>query len=427
MAVGEHVGGYRHGVADAALGRVAARIDHRRQRPDADPWRSLGALSCGHPGPEYPTWTPDETRSFQRRPTASDLPARRATGRGGLRVRGLAGRRGPVVVADAAARPARPLRLALQGQVGVRGVAGAAGRAARAASRRREELDFRERNAAWIEDWIAPRRPRRARRPGALRPRVGGAAPLRARPRREADRRRADLRRARQRRPPRAPGALPGRRGRRARRPTRSPTRASCGATRSTTGRRCSGAATAGGSSGCGARSSSTTSPASTTSAASSPTGRCPRGARHALSGRWKRGPGPRGVRRRGRRARRPAADRRGPRRDHAGGRAPARRPRLPGHGDPPVRTSTRTRTARTTSPTTASTRSSTRARTTTTPLRGWYDVAARRPPRAGRRADRAPATRPALAADRARLLLARRASRWCRPRTCSGSARRRA
>ena len=53
---------------------------------------------------------------------------------------------------------------------------------------------------------------RRGRGPGALRPRVGGAARLRGRARRADHRRPADLRRRRRRRPPRPPGALPDRR-----------------------------------------------------------------------------------------------------------------------------------------------------------------------------------------------------------------------
>ena len=61
----------------------------------------------------------------------------------------------------------------------------------------------------------ALRRPRRGRRPGALRARVDGAARLRERARRAADRRRADLRRARLGRPPRPPRAVPRRRRRR--------------------------------------------------------------------------------------------------------------------------------------------------------------------------------------------------------------------
>ncbi len=123
--------------------------------------------------------------------------------------------RGPALVADAAARPARPLRLArTRPSRRSRPGPGCSRSRARAVSKA-EELDFRERNAAWIEDWVALRRARSARRPGPLRPRVGRAAPLRGRARRAADRRRADLRRARQRRPSRAPGALPGRRRRR--------------------------------------------------------------------------------------------------------------------------------------------------------------------------------------------------------------------
>ena len=77
----------------------------------------------------------------------------------------------------------------------------------------------------------------RARRPGALRPRVARAARLRRRARREADRRHPDLRRraapptsSRTRRSS-SPAPWP------ACRRTPSPTRASCGATRSMTGR----------------------------------------------------------------------------------------------------------------------------------------------------------------------------------------------
>ena len=94
-----------------------------------------------------------------------------------------------------------------------------------------------------------------------------------------------------------------------------------------------------------------------------------PARARHALSGRWKRGPGPRGVRRRAGRARpRAAADRGGPRGDHAR-RSSACATASGSRGWRSCSTrSTPTRTARTRSPTTASTRSSTPARTTTTP-----------------------------------------------------------
>ena len=139
---------------------------------------------------------------------------------------------------------------------------------------------------------------RDARRPGALRARVGRAA--RATPPSAACGSSATCRSTSR------PGAPTTARTRscsstassRARRPTPTPTRASCGATRSTTGRRCAGAATAGGSSACGARSSSSTSRGSTTSAASSPTGWCREGARDAAAGAGAAGPGARAVRR---------------------------------------------------------------------------------------------------------------------------------
>ena len=93
-------------------------------------------------------------------------------------------------------------------------------------------------------------------------------------------------------------------------------------------------AATAGGSSASAARSSSSTSRGSTTSAASSPTGRCRAGARHALRRALAARAGARAVRRRRGGARRAAADRRGPRRDHARGRRGcATSLGLPGHG----------------------------------------------------------------------------------------------
>ena len=95
-----------------------------------------------------------------------------------------------------------------------------------------------------------------------------------------------------------------------------------------------------------------------------------PAGAKHALSGSWKRGPG-RAVFEHAARALEPraAADRRGPRGDHPRGRAAARRPRLPGHGDRPVRLQPR-RPAQPAPPrpTTSRTASPTPAPTTTTP-----------------------------------------------------------
>ena len=277
--------------------------------------------------------------AIQRRPAARDLAARRPPGPGCLPVRRLARRRGPVVVAGAAARTAR---------------SGAAHRTSRARRSRpgpgcsptaaapvsdAEVEAFRERHAAWIDDWAAFAGGRRAvndqvrfdREWGALRAyaaergvRLIGDVPIYVAPG-SADH-------------ARAPRAVPRRRRRRRRRPTRSPPRASCGATRSTTGRRCAGAATAGGPSACGAPSSSSTSRGSTTSAASSPTGRCPPARATRRGGRWVRGPG-RAVFDAARpRARRAADHRRGPRRHHAAGAPPARRARPAGHGRAAVR-----------------------------------------------------------------------------------------
>ena len=101
----------------------------------------------------------------QLHPTS--LPGGRL-GRRGLRVRRLARRGRPVVVADAAARAARPLRLAVQGGVGVRRLARAARRARRARSTREEVDAFREREA--LLD----------RRLGALRRAARRASPTRS-------------------------------------------------------------------------------------------------------------------------------------------------------------------------------------------------------------------------------------------------------
>ena len=67
---------------------------------------------------------------------------------------------------------------------------------------------------------------------------------------------------------------------------TRSPQPGSSGVTRCTTGRRCAGGDTGGGSSGCAGRSSSSTWRGSTTSAGSCPTGRC----RPGRGPRWRGG-----------------------------------------------------------------------------------------------------------------------------------------
>ena len=244
VAVAEDVGGDAHGVADHALGGIAPGVDRGRRVLDDDARRV--ALGVG-----YRHWAGVSTGTAAKR-LVIDLPFSSGVqlhptslpdgrlGAGRLRLGRLARGGRPDVVADAAAGPAGPPSLALQGGLRVRRLAGAAGRAAGARCRAAEELDFREREALLDRGLGRVRAARRGRRPGALRPRVDGAAGLRRRARRADHRRRPDLRRARQRRPPRAPGAVPGRRAWRARRPTPTPTRASCGATRSTTGRRCS-------------------------------------------------------------------------------------------------------------------------------------------------------------------------------------------
>ena len=140
----------------------------------------------------------------------TSLPGRPARRRG-VRVRRLAGGRRPGVVAGAAARTARPRPLAVQGELGVRRLARAAGEPRAPGVDRARSTSFRERQRVLDRRLGAVRGPRRGRRPGPLRARVGGAAQLRRRARRAPDRRHGDLRRARQRRPPRPPGALPAR------------------------------------------------------------------------------------------------------------------------------------------------------------------------------------------------------------------------
>ena len=144
----------------------------------------------------------------------------------------------------------------------------------------------------WIADWAAVRGRRRDRRPGALRPRVGRAAPVRRRPRRAALRRRPDLRRAAT-APTRRPipsssstGSSP------ARRPTACPRSASSGATRLRLGRDPRRRATAGGSSGCGGRSSSTTPPRVDHFRGFVSYWAVPEGHKTAKRGHWVRGPG---------------------------------------------------------------------------------------------------------------------------------------
>ena len=178
--------------------------------------------------------------------------------------------------------------------------------------------------AYWIEDWARFAGARRGRRPGALRPRVGRAARLRRRARRAADRRRADLRRPGRRRPPRPPRAVPRRRGRghAARRLHRQ------GPAVGQPALRLAGAAAprlplVGRAAAAHVR--------AVRPRADRPLPRLRRllGGARGRGTRWRAlaaRAGARGVRRRGARARRAAADRRGPRRHHPGGRAAARR-----------------------------------------------------------------------------------------------------
>ena len=275
-----------------------------------------------------PNASRDRSPTFQRRAAAPHLAARRPP-RARRRTRWSTGSptAGQTWWQMLPLGPARPLRLALQGapRRSPRGPACSPSR--RAPVSKAEELDFRERERVLDRGLGALRRPRRGRRPGALRARVGALRALRGRARRAADRRRPDLRRAGLRRPPRAPRAVPATTPSRARRRTPTPTRASCGATRSTTGPRCGAAATAGGSSGC-ARTFALFDLARIDHFRGFVAyWAVPRGRAHALGGPLAARPGARAVRRRARaRSARAAADRRGPRRDHAGGRAAARR-----------------------------------------------------------------------------------------------------
>ena len=251
----------------------------------------------------------------------------------------------------------------------------------------------------------ALRRRGRARRPGALRAGVGSAARVRGRARRPAHRRPADLRLRRA-----APTTPAGRSCSRAarspaRRPTRSARPASAGGTRSTTG----------------------------------PSHRAtgfrwwrerfrrtfelvdlcridhfrgfvsywaiPARNSTAKAGRWRPGPGAELFRRGRARARRPAADRRGSRPHHPAGRAAARRARPAGDGRAPLGLPPRPRQPASRSRTTAATRSSTRAPTTPTPPPAGSPA-----PPARARCDRPRPERAALGADRARVLVSRRA-----------------
>ena len=218
------------------------------------------------------------TRSSGR-PAPSHVAAGRPPGPEAYRVRRLARRCGPVVVADAAARPAGRARLAVPSRVGLRRWPALladpdAPVGARRASRRSSRATPSGRRLGGV------RRRGRARRPGSLRARVDGAARVRGRARRAADRRPADLRRPGRRRPPRASRALPRRRRRRraARRVERDTGQLWGNPLYDWPAMRA--AATAGGSSASAHVRARSTSRASTTSAASSPTGRCRRARR---------------------------------------------------------------------------------------------------------------------------------------------------
>ena len=131
------------------------------------------------------------TSGVQLHPTS--LPVRTARS-GGLRVDRLAGRGRPDVVADAAAGAAGRARLAVQVGVGVRGLAARCWPSRpRRSPRPSAGLPRAGRRLDRGLDRVRGRG--RAGRPGALRPRVGGAARVRRRARREADRRHPDLRR----------------------------------------------------------------------------------------------------------------------------------------------------------------------------------------------------------------------------------------
>ena len=183
------------------------------------------------------------------------------------------------------ARPSRRRRLTLRSLLRVRRLERVSGRARRSRLDSRELAAFRRANAYWIADW-------ERRRAGAQPTRFGSTASGRLcastrRARHQADRRRPDLRRSRQRRPCDPPGALsegalagaP---------PDKLGPGDSTGATRSSTGTRLPGRATAGGSSGCVGPSRCTTSPGSITSAALRRSGRSRRARMSSTrAGRW--------------------------------------------------------------------------------------------------------------------------------------------
>src|SRR3954451_2731431 len=206
---------------------------------------------------------------------------------------------------------------------------------------------FREKHAVWIDDWASFAGGRRAgvlrgrppcrRRPGPLRPRVGRPARVRRRARRAAHRRRADLRGARERRPRRAPRAVPRRRRRRCAARLLLVEGAALGQPDLRLARAAAAALPM-----VGRALPARVRPLRPRAHRPLPrfrrllvgAARLARRPPRALGARA----GARAVRRRPGRARAAADHRRGPRGHHAAGRAPARFARVPRHGGPAVR-----------------------------------------------------------------------------------------
>ena len=366
----------------------------------------------------------------RRRPAASDLAAGRAARRRRVRVRRLAGRRRAVVVAGAAAGPARRARLAVHGAVGVRRLARRCSptRSAGAATRRRRRSV--RAHAYWIGDWVASPGGD-AGRPGALRPRVGGAA--RATPPSAACGCIGDVPiyvAPGRRRPPRAPGAVPA--GVVAGVPPDAYT--DDGPALGQPALRLAGAAAPGlplvGRSGCGATSSCSTRAHRPLPRLRRLLGGPGRRPRPRAAARWQRGPGA---------ARFEAARRQLGGRCRWSPRTSASSPRrstgcatssgFPGMVVLQFGFGPATRARRTGPRTTPRHRSSTPARTTTTPAAGWWDAASegeREEARAAFARAGVAEPEPHWALIDAHAALAGRAGDRRRPRTSSGWAPRR-
>ena len=144
---------------------------------------------------------------LQRHPAAPDLAARRPARRRGLRVRRLARRGRSVVVAGPAARPAGRRRLAVQVRLRVRRLE----RAARGARRPRSSPRSSRRSSRGSRTGspTGPRSPAATRSPTRCASSASGArcASTRAQRGVAADRRPPDLRRRRERRPRLAPSS----------------------------------------------------------------------------------------------------------------------------------------------------------------------------------------------------------------------------